>query len=69
MEEKQFVNEKTNKKMEKIVLGIFTVFSLAMSVSAFLLEWSILAKEVIAAAVIAGWIVCFKEYRNYAFRA
>lgn len=69
MEEKQFVNEKTNKKMEKIVLGIFTVFSLAMSVSAFLLEWSILAKEVIAAAVIAGWIVCLKEYRNYAYRA
>ena len=55
--------------MEKIVLGIFTVFSLAMSVSAFLLEWSILAKEVIAAAVIAGWIVCLKEYRNYAYRA
>lgn len=69
MEEKQFGTDKTDKNLEKIVLGIFTVFSLAMSVSAFLLDWSILAKEVIAAAVIAGWIVCVKEYRNYAYRA
>jgi len=67
--ERQSGKDKTNKRLEKIVLGIFTVFSLAMSVSAFLLEWSVLAKEAIVAAVIAGWVVCVKEYRSYAYRA
>lgn len=69
MEEKQFEKDKTNKKMERIVLIIFTVFSLAMSVSAFLLKWGILSKEFIIISVIAGWIVSLKEYRDYAFRA
>ena len=69
MEEKQFEKDKTNKKLEQIVLVIFTVFSLAMSVSAFLLKWGILAKELIIVSVIAGWIVSWKEYRDFAFRA
>lgn len=69
MGERQFGTDKTNKKLEGIVLGIFTVFSLAMSVSAILLKWSLLAKEAIIAAVIAGWIVWVKEYRDYHYRA
>lgn len=55
--------------LEKIVLCIFTVFSLAMSVSAVLLEWSIFAKEVIIAAVIISWAVSIKKYRDYQYRA
>lgn len=39
-----------------------------MSVSAALLGWSILAKEVIIAAVIISWAVSIKEYRDYQFR-
>lgn len=69
MEEKQHKNEQTNQKLERIVLVIFTVFSAAMSVSAVLLEWGVLAKELIALSVIAGWVVSGKEYRSYAFRA
>ena len=68
MGERQFGADKTNRKLEKIVLCIFTVFSLAMSVSAALLGWSILAKEVIIAAVIISWAVSIKEYRDYQFR-
>lgn len=69
MEERQFGTDKTNRKLEKIVLCIFTVFSLAMSVSAILLGWSILAKEVIIAAVIISWAVSIKKYRDYQYRA
>ncbi len=58
-----------NRKLELIVLIVFTAFSLAMSVSAILLKWHILAKEVILAAVIACWIVRRKGYRDYAYRA
>lgn len=69
MNEKQFMNHRTNKKIEQIVLGIFTVFSLAMCISSVLLHWSIFAKEIIIAAICAGWFVCIKGYRDYEFRA
>lgn len=69
MKEKQFMNDKTNRKVEQIVLGIFTLFSLAMLVSAQLLDWNIVAKEIIIVAICAGWLVFLKEYRNYEFRA
>ncbi len=69
MEEKQFQNHKTNQKLERIVLAIFTVFSLAMFVSSLLLDWSIFAKELILAAIAAGWFVTVKGYRSYVFRA
>lgn len=69
LDEKQLKNDKTSKKLEQIVLAIFSVFSLAMSVSAVLLEWGIIAKEVIILSVIAGLIVSWKEYRDYTFRA
>lgn len=69
MEEKQFVNDRMNRKIEQTVLAIFTFFSLAMFVSAQLLAWSIFAKEIIIAAVAAGWFVCLKKYKDYPFRA
>ncbi|MBD5470650.1 MAG: response regulator [Lachnospiraceae bacterium] len=69
MKEKQFINHKTTRKIEQIVLGIFTIFSLAMFVSSHLLHWSIFAKEIIIATICAGWFVFIKGYRNYEFRA
>lgn len=69
MEEKQFKNDKTNRKLEQIVLGIFTLFSAAMLVSSYLLEWSLIAKEIILVMIIAGWIMHLKKYRDYEFRA
>lgn len=69
MEEKQFQNNNTNKKLERIVLGIFTVFSLAMFISSILLDWSIFSKEIILAAIAACWFVIIKGYRDYAFHA
>lgn len=69
MEEKQFNNDRMNRKLEQIVLVIFTVFSLSMLVSSFLLKWNIIAKEIIAFTVVAGWFVSIKRYRNYNFRA
>ena len=69
MEEKQFENERANRKLEQIVLGIFTLFSAAMLVSSYLLEWNLIAKEIIMATIIIGWIIHLKKYRNYEFRA
>ena len=69
LEEKKKEKDKMQKKLERTVLIIFTVFSLAMSVSAVLLEWGILAKELIILSVVAGWAVSWKEYRDSVFRA
>ena len=69
MKEKQFTNDKTNRKIEQIVLGTFTLFSIAMFVSSQLLKWSIFAKEIIIVTICAGWFVFLKKYRNYEFRA
>ena len=69
MEERQFNNDRTNKKLEQLVLGIFTAFSLAMFVSSILLEWHIVAKELILAAVAASWYVVLKQTGDHVFRA
>ena len=69
MEERQFKNDKLGRKLEQIVLGFFTAFSLSMFVSSILLEWHLLAKEVIIVTVAAGWIVSIKGYRDYVYRA
>lgn len=69
LEEKQFKNDRTNRKLERIVLGIFTLFSAAMLVSSYLLVWNLIAKEIILATIIAGWFVHLKKYRDFEFRA
>lgn len=69
MGEKQFNNDRMNTKMEWIVLGIFTLFSLSMFVSAILLQWNFIIKETIICTVAAGWWVRLKEYRTYKVRA
>lgn len=69
MDERQFKNDKMSRKLEQIVLGFFTAFSLSMFVSSILLEWNLIFKEIIIATVVAGWIVYIKRYRNYMYRA
>lgn len=69
MERKQFNTDKTNRKQELTVLSIFTVFSLAMLVSAQLDGWHLFAKELILVTVVSGWGVFVKCHRGYAYRA
>lgn len=69
MEERQFNNDRTNRKLELFVLCIFTAFSLAMFVSSILLEWHIIAKELILAAVAASWFIILRHSRDHVFRA
>lgn len=69
MEDRQFDNDRTNKKLEQLVLCIVTAFSLSMFVSSMLLGWHIIAKEMILAAVAASWYVEVKGVRDYEFRA
>ncbi len=69
MENNELKNERANKKSEKIVLGVFSLFVLSMLVSSFLLKWSLIEKEIIVVTVVAGWIIHIKKYWNHEARA
>lgn len=67
--EKKNIEEKAQLKTEKIVLCVFSAYTIAMFVVAQLGEWSIFIKEVMIAAVMISWVVWVKRYGNHCFRA
>ena len=69
VEDRQYNNDRTDKKLEQLVLGILTAFSISMFVSSILLKWHIVAKEMIVAAVAVSWFIMLRNYRDHAFRA
>lgn len=69
MEKNELKSEKANKKSERIVLGVFSLFMLSMFVSSFLLGWSLIEKEIIVVTVFCSWIIHVKKYWNHEARA
>lgn len=69
MEEKDFNEERAHKKLERMVLVIFTVFMMSMFASAWILKWSVIAKEIIILTVASSWFIHIKQFKNYEFRA
>ena len=67
--EKQTIEEKTQLKTERIVLCVFSIYTIAMFVVAQLGGWSIFIKEVMISTVILGWVVWLKRYKSHCFRA
>lgn len=69
MEKNDIKNEKANVKSERIVLGVFTLFMVSMFVSSFLLEWSLIEKEIIVITVAGSWIIHLKKFWTHEKRA
>lgn len=69
MEKRQFNNEKTDRKLEQSVLGIYTLFSIGTFVSGILLHWNIFVTELLAVTTVLPWVICIGRYRDHAFRA
>ncbi len=69
MKEKQIHGEKTYRSIERTVMVILTLYTIAMFFSARLLDWNIYVKEIIFIALAAGWIVYLKSYWNHRRRA
>ncbi|MDE5865599.1 MAG: hypothetical protein K2H31_03230, partial [Lachnospiraceae bacterium] len=69
MEKNVMKNEKANNKSERIVLGVFSLFMASMFVSSFLLNWSLIEKEIIIATVVCSWIIHIKKFWNHEVRA
>ncbi len=62
-------NDKVRKKIELVVIVIYTIFMCAMFVSSLLLGWGIWSKEGIVATVAISWWLYLKKYKNSDFRA
>jgi len=63
------MDDKTAVRLERIVLSIFSIYTLAMFFMSQLSGWSIFFKEVIFLTVAVSWAVHFRQYRNRVFRA
>ncbi len=67
--EKQYKDETAQLKLERIVLIIFSIYTIAMFVVAQLGGWNIFIKETMIVTVVIGWAVWVKRYRDHTFRA
>ncbi len=73
MEERDFKTDvrdgAVRRKIELVVLGIFTVFLCFMFATSQLLGWGILEKEAMVASAVVGWWIYARKYRDSEFRA
>lgn len=68
MDNSRMKNEKANKKSERIVLWVFTVFMLSMFASSFLLGWSLIEKEIIVVTVLSSWFIHLRQFWSHEAR-
>ncbi|MCM1045985.1 MAG: ATP-binding protein [Candidatus Gastranaerophilales bacterium] len=69
MDKNRNIDQKTHKKLERIVLGVFSIYSGATFVVAQLSGWGLITKEIVLVALAAGWLVHLRQYKSYEFRA
>lgn len=69
MEEKQNKSKGNHKKIESIVLGIYSFHVIAMFIAAIMTGWNIFSIEIIFVSMAAGWFVHLRGYRDHIFRA
>ncbi|MDE6567089.1 MAG: response regulator, partial [Lachnospiraceae bacterium] len=69
MEENLFATEKLNSRLERTVMLVMTIYSIAALIAAWFLGWNIYKKEILIVAVAAGWIVSIREIWSHETRA
>lgn len=57
------------KQKERVVLLIYSVYTIGMTVMSLLLGWSRLVPQIIITGMLASWFLHIKQYRDYRFRA
>lgn len=69
MEENLFATEKLNNRLERIVMTVLTIYTVVAFITAQFAGWSVYKKEILIAAVIAGWIVSIRKIWSHETRA
>ena len=57
------------KQKERVVLLIYSVYTIGMTVMSLLLGWSRLVPQIIITGMLASWFLHIKQYGDYRFRA
>lgn len=57
------------KPIEKVIILLYSAYTLAMTIAATVLNWPAWIVPVIVAGMLLAWIVYIKEARDYRFRA
>lgn len=69
MEQNHYTDMAVRKKLERSVLVIYSLFSLATFASGLFLHWNIFVEEYYVAATVIPWIVYGKNFGDYQYRA
>lgn len=69
MDNLQLKNELTQRKLERTVLAVLTLYAVAMFAAGILSDWSIFILEILFLPPIAGWIIYWREIWNHEHRA
>lgn len=69
MEENQIATDKLNCRLERIVMIVLSIYTIAALITAYCSGWSIYKKEIMIAAVAAGWIVSAQNIWDHEARA
>lgn len=69
MEENLFATDKLNNRLERTVMMVMTIYSIAELIAAWCLKWSIYKREILVAAIVAGWIISIRKIWDHETRA
>ncbi len=69
MDNLQFQTELTQRKLERTVLAVLTLYAGAMFAAGILSDWSIFILEILFLPPIAGWFVYWREIWDHEHRA
>lgn len=69
MEENLFETEKLNNRLERIVMTVLTIYTVAAFTLAQFAGWNIIKKEILIVTVIAGWIISIRKNWSHETRA
>ena len=69
MEENVFATDKLNNRLERTVMVVLSVYTIAALITAWFSGWNVYKKEILIAAVAAGWGVTIRKSWNHEARA
>lgn len=69
MDNKQLQTERTERKLERIVLIVLSLYTVASFTTGLLSGWSIYIRELLFLPTACGWFIYFREYWDHPRRA
>lgn len=69
MDNTQFKTERTERRLERIVLIVLSLYTAASFTTGILSGWSIYIRELLFLPAVSGWFIYFREYWDHPRRA